>query len=98
MQIVRHTDEHFLTLPRSVVTLGNFAGFTAAIKRLSVAAVADAKRMSMLPWCSPRAHPLEILAPERAPRCARAQDKNGSVAIPGVDVCDPKFRLGLRQA
>jgi riboflavin kinase/FMN adenylyltransferase len=88
MQIVRHTDEHTLTLPRSVVTLGNFDGIHRGHQALIGSAVADARRMniaSVVLTFEP--HPLEILAPERAPKMLLAhKDKMELLCSLGVDV------------
>lgn len=88
MQIVRHTDEQILTLPRSVVTLGNFDGIHRGHQALIGGAVADAKRMSMASVVLTfEPHPLEILAPERAPKMLLAhKDKMELLRALGVDV------------
>jgi riboflavin kinase/FMN adenylyltransferase len=88
MQIVRHNDEQTLTLPRSVVTLGNFDGIHRGHQALIGGAVADARRMnvaSVVLTFEP--HPLEILAPERAPKMLLAhKDKMALLRSLGVDV------------
>lgn len=88
MQIVRHTEERTLTLPRSVVTLGNFDGIHRGHQALIGGAVADARRMniaSVVLTFEP--HPLEVLAPERAPKMLLAhKDKMELLRSLGVDV------------
>ena len=88
MQIVRHTDGQTLILPRSVVTLGNFDGIHRGHQALIGGAVADARRMniaSVVLTFEP--HPLEILAPERAPKMLLAhKDKMELLRSLGVDV------------
>lgn len=88
MQIVRHTDEQALTLPCSVVTLGNFDGIHRGHQALIGGAVADARRMgiaSVVLTFEP--HPVKILAPERAPKMLLAhKDKMELLRLLGVDV------------
>ena len=69
MQIVRHIDDPALSLPGSVVTLGNFDGIHLGHQALISGAVAEAKRLaipSVVLTFEP--HPLKVLAPERAPK------------------------------
>jgi riboflavin kinase/FMN adenylyltransferase len=87
MQIVRHTDDQNLTLPRSVVTMGNFDGIHLGHQALIGGAVADARRLkipSVVLTFEP--HPLKVLAPERAPKMLLAhKDKMELLRAMGVD-------------
>ena len=69
MQIVRHLDDPGLSLPGTVITLGNFDGIHRGHQALIGGAVSEAKRRglpSLVLTFEP--HPLKVLAPERAPK------------------------------
>jgi riboflavin kinase/FMN adenylyltransferase len=69
MQIFRHVNDPGLSLPASVVTLGNFDGIHLGHQALIQGTVADAKNLaipSVVLTFEP--HPLKVLAPERAPK------------------------------
>jgi riboflavin kinase/FMN adenylyltransferase len=88
MQIVRHFDDPSLSLPGSVVTLGNFDGIHLGHQALIGGAVAEAKKLaipSVVLTFDP--HPLKVLAPERAPKMLLThKDKMQLLQSFGVDV------------
>ncbi|MGH7816005.1 MAG: bifunctional riboflavin kinase/FAD synthetase [Candidatus Binatia bacterium] len=88
MQIVRHIDDPALSLPGSVVTLGNFDGIHLGHQVLISGAVAEAKRLaipSVVLTFEP--HPLKVLAPERAPKMLLShKDKLQLLQALGVEV------------
>jgi riboflavin kinase/FMN adenylyltransferase len=88
MQIVRHTDEQILTLPKSVVTLGNFDGIHRGHQALIAGAVSDARHLNIpCVVLTFEPHPLKVLAPARAPKMLLAhKDKMELLRSLDVDV------------
>ncbi|MBI2359564.1 MAG: bifunctional riboflavin kinase/FAD synthetase [Deltaproteobacteria bacterium] len=69
MEVLRHTEHGSFSIPRPVLTLGNFDGIHLGHQALLRGIVEDSKRMggkSVVLTFEP--HPLTILAPERTPR------------------------------
>jgi riboflavin kinase / FMN adenylyltransferase len=69
VEILRHIDEHRLSIPRPVLTLGSFDGLHLGHKALLRRVVDEAKKLggrSVVLTFEP--HPLKVLAPSRAPR------------------------------
>jgi riboflavin kinase/FMN adenylyltransferase len=88
MQIVRHPDPHAPKLQGSVVTMGNFDGIHLGHQALIGGAVGDAQSSrvpSVVLTFEP--HPLQILAPERAPKMLLShKDKMELLRSLGVDI------------
>jgi riboflavin kinase/FMN adenylyltransferase len=88
MEILRHLDDHSLSLTGSVATLGNFDGLHLGHQALVGSAVEDARRLgaqSVVLTFEP--HPLKVLAPARAPKLLLShKDKMDMLQSFGVDV------------
>ena len=88
MQIYRHIGDPGLTLPGSVVTLGNFDGIHLGHQALIGGTVAEAKQLgvpAVILTFEP--HPLKVLAPDRAPKMLLAhKDKMQLLQNLGVDI------------
>jgi riboflavin kinase/FMN adenylyltransferase len=88
MDIFRHIDDRRLQLTHSVVTMGNFDGLHLGHRCLVRNAVEDAHRLgsrSVVLTFEP--HPLNILAPERAPKLILShKDKMQLLQSFGIDV------------
>ncbi|MBI3060100.1 MAG: riboflavin biosynthesis protein RibF, partial [Deltaproteobacteria bacterium] len=68
MEIFRHIEDRNISLPKPILTLGNFDGIHLGHQALLQRVVEDAKTCggrSVVLTFEP--HPLKILAPERAP-------------------------------
>lgn len=88
MKIVRHIEDRSFSLPKPILTLGNFDGIHVGHQALLQRVVQDAKSQggrSVVLTFEP--HPLKILAPERAPRLILThKDKMLLLQSLGVDV------------
>lgn len=88
MEIVRHIDARELSLPASVLTLGNFDGIHLGHQALVQNIVRDSKRLkspSVVLTFEP--HPLKVLAPNRAPKLILLhKDKMQLLQSLGVDI------------
>ncbi|HEX9878940.1 MAG TPA: bifunctional riboflavin kinase/FAD synthetase, partial [Candidatus Binatia bacterium] len=88
MEILRHIGEQKLSLPRPILTMGNFDGIHLGHHALIRRLVQDAKDVA---GCSVvltfEPHPLKLLAPDRAPRLILAhKDKMLLLRSLGIDV------------
>lgn len=88
MQILRHIERRSLSIPKPVLTLGNFDGIhlghQALLRRVVQEAKAEGGQSLVLTF---EPHPLKILAPERAPRLILThKDKLRLLQAFGVDV------------
>ncbi len=88
MVIIRHLEERALTIPKPILTMGNFDGIHLGHQALLQRAVEEAKvrggRSVVLTF---EPHPLRILVPERAPRLILThKDKMSLLQSFGVDV------------
>lgn len=88
MQILRHIERRGLSIPKPVLTLGNFDGIhlghQALLRRVVQEAKAEGGQSLVLTF---EPHPLKILAPERAPRLILThKDKLRLLQAFGVDV------------
>src|SRR3989338_9010018 len=98
MEILRHIEHRRLSIPKPVLTLGNFDGIhlghQALLRRVVEEAKAEGGQSLVLTF---EPHPLKILAPERAPRLILThKDKLRLLQAFGVDVAivqtfDPTF-------
>jgi riboflavin kinase/FMN adenylyltransferase len=88
MKIFRHIDDQNLSVPGSVVTMGNFDGIHLGHQTLIHNAVEESMQLvcpSIVMTFEP--HPLKILAPERAPRLILSyQDKMDFLQSLGVEI------------
>lgn len=88
MEIFRHIEDRSISLPKPVLTLGNFDGIHLGHQALLQRVVQDAKSLdgrSVVLTFEP--HPLKILAPARAPRLILThKDKMRLLQSLGVDV------------
>lgn len=88
MKIFRHIEDPELSLPGSVVTMGNFDGIHVGHQTLIHNAVEESKKLgypSIVLTFEP--HPLKVLVPDRAPRLILAyQDKVDFLQSLGVDI------------
>lgn len=87
MEILRHIGHRSLSIPKPVLTLGNFDGIhlghQALLRRVVEEAKAEGGRSLVLTF---EPHPLKILAPERAPRLILThKDKLRLLQVFGVD-------------
>ncbi len=87
MEIFRHIEDRNISLPKPVLTLGNFDGIHLGHQALLQRVVQDAKARdgrSVVLTFEP--HPLTILAPQRAPRLILThKDKMVLLQSYGVD-------------
>ncbi len=88
MQIVRHINDRGLAVPGSVVTMGNFDGIHIGHQMLIRNAVAEGRRLGLpAVVLTFEPHPLQILAPERAPKLILThKDKMQLLQSLGVDI------------
>ncbi len=88
MDIFRHIEDRRLSVPRPVLTMGNFDGIHLGHQALLKRLVQDAKEgggRSVVLTFEP--HPLKLLAPDRAPKLIlRHKDKMLLLRSLGVDV------------
>lgn len=87
MEIFRHIEHRSISIPKPILTLGNFDGIHLGHQALLQSAVREAKAeggRSVVLTFEP--HPLKILAPERAPRMILTRkDKLGLLKSFGLD-------------
>ena len=88
MEILRHIENRSLSIPRPILTMGNFDGIHLghqAVLRRVIQDAKDSGGRSVVLTFEP--HPLKILAPERAPRLILThKDKLALLRSVGVDV------------